>query len=139
MFYSPFSIAITSLGEERANLSAFFRLFDLCLFGFVGFSSSWCLGRAAVCDCGIPWTFLLSFFFYSRHVRETVNGEYYSNFLRKELRPAMRKKHPALLKAGPILLLNNATPHKSWHVTSVIDEYVGNFETPCSFSGFESL
>ena len=25
-------------------------------------SSSWCLGRAAVCDCGIPWTFLLPFF-----------------------------------------------------------------------------
>ena len=24
-------------------------------------SSSWCLGRAAVCDCGIPWTSLLSF------------------------------------------------------------------------------
>ena len=36
-FFSPFSIAITSLGEERANLSAFVRLFDLCLFGFVGF------------------------------------------------------------------------------------------------------
>ena len=36
VFFSPFSIAITSLGEERANLSAF-RLFDLCLFGFVGF------------------------------------------------------------------------------------------------------
>ena len=27
MFFSPFSIAITSLGEERANLSAF-RMFD---------------------------------------------------------------------------------------------------------------
>ena len=26
-------------------------------------SSSWCLGRAAVCDCGTPWTFLLPFFF----------------------------------------------------------------------------
>ena len=37
VFFSPFSIAITSLGEERANLSAFLRLFDLCLFGFVGF------------------------------------------------------------------------------------------------------
>ena len=26
------------------------------------YSSSWCLGRAAVCDCGTPWTFLLPFF-----------------------------------------------------------------------------
>ena len=25
-------------------------------------SSSWCLGRAAVYDCGIPWTFFLPFF-----------------------------------------------------------------------------
>ena len=25
-------------------------------------SSSWCLGRAAVCDCGTPWMFLLPFF-----------------------------------------------------------------------------
>ena len=34
VFFSPFSIAITSLGEERV---LFVRLFDLCLFGFVGF------------------------------------------------------------------------------------------------------
>ena len=26
-------------------------------------SSSWCLGRAAVCDYGTPWTFLLPVFF----------------------------------------------------------------------------
>ena len=37
VFFSPFSSAITSLGEERANLSAFRTFFDLCLFGFVGF------------------------------------------------------------------------------------------------------
>ena len=55
------------------------------------------------------------------------------------MRPAMRKKRPALLKAGTILLHDNATPHKSWHVTSVNDQYVGNFEIPCLFSGFESL
>ena len=93
--FQSFSIAITSLGEGRANLILVFfvRLFDLCLFGFVGFLflvvweglrfviatlhglfsypfffdlsisfSSWCLGRAAVCDCGILWTFLLHFF-----------------------------------------------------------------------------
>ena len=37
VFFSPFSIAITSLGEERANLSAFrmfvrFALVCFCLF-----------------------------------------------------------------------------------------------------------
>ena len=36
VFINPFSIAITSLEEERFNLSAF-RTYDLCLFGFVGF------------------------------------------------------------------------------------------------------
>ena len=28
---------------------------------FIDFSSSWCLGRAAVCDCRIPWTSLFRF------------------------------------------------------------------------------
>ena len=41
VFFSPFSIAIASLGEERANLRAFCTLFcfffDLPLFDFVCF------------------------------------------------------------------------------------------------------
>ena len=38
VFFNPFSIAITSLGEERELiLVVFVRLFDLRLFGFVGF------------------------------------------------------------------------------------------------------
>ena len=64
VFFSPFSITITSLGEERANLSAF-RTFDVCsvcaCLDLSVSSSSWGLGRAAVCDCGTPWTFLLPF------------------------------------------------------------------------------
>ena len=31
-------------------------------------SSSWSLGRAAVCDCGTPWTFLLPFFLFSLYI-----------------------------------------------------------------------
>ena len=63
VFFSPFSIVFTSLGEERANISAFrtFVQFCACLDLSVS-SSSWGLGRAAVCDCGNPWTFLLLFF-----------------------------------------------------------------------------
>ena len=38
VFFSPFSIAITQLGEERELILVLFvRFFDLCLFGFVGF------------------------------------------------------------------------------------------------------
>ena len=40
----------------------FVRLFDLHLFGFSVTSSSWCLDRAAACNCGTPWTFLITFF-----------------------------------------------------------------------------
>ena len=63
VFFSPFSIAITSLGEERANLSAFrtfvrFVLDWICRFPLP-------LGvweGLSFCDCGTPWTFLLPFF-----------------------------------------------------------------------------
>ena len=63
VFFSPFSIAITSLGEEKSNLSAFrtFVLFALVWFLSVS-PSSWCLGRVADCDCGTPWFFLLPFY-----------------------------------------------------------------------------
>ena len=62
VFFSPFSIVITSLGEERANLSAFHTFVRFVLLDLSVFSSSWGLGRAAVCDCGTPWTCLLPFF-----------------------------------------------------------------------------
>ena len=61
VFFSPFSIAITSLGLERECFSYVCSIW-VCLDLSVS-SSSWCLGRAAVCDCGTPWTFLLPFFF----------------------------------------------------------------------------
>ena len=56
------ALRLPRLGERELILLLFVRLFDLHLFGFVRFSSSWCLGRAAVCDCGTLWTFFLPFF-----------------------------------------------------------------------------
>ena len=57
--FSPFIIAITSLGEERANLSGFSYICSICAcLDLLVSSSSWGLGRVAVCDCGTPWTFL---------------------------------------------------------------------------------
>ena len=70
VFFRPFSIAITSLGEERANLSAFrtfVRSVCACLDLSVS-SSSWGLGWAAVCDCGTPWTF--SYLFWCKYKTE---------------------------------------------------------------------
>ena len=60
LFFSPFSIAITSLGEERTNLSTFRTFVRFALFLVLSVSSSsWCLERAAACDYVTPWTFLL--------------------------------------------------------------------------------
>ena len=58
---SPFSIAIISLGEERANLSVFrmfvrFVLVWICRFPLP--LGVW----EGLRDCGTPWTFLLPFF-----------------------------------------------------------------------------
>ena len=37
------------------------------------FSSSWCLGRAEVCDRGTPWTFLLPFLYALRFTHHNRN------------------------------------------------------------------
>ena len=68
VFFSPFSIAITSLGEQKAKLSVFRTFVRFVLVWSVS-SFSWCLGRAAVSDCGTPWTFLLPFFKTNRLVK----------------------------------------------------------------------
>ena len=54
-------LRLPRLGKRELVLVLFVRLFGLCLFGFVGFLFLVGLGRAAVCDCGTPWTFLLPF------------------------------------------------------------------------------
>ena len=48
---------------ERANFSAFRTIVQFALVWFC-LSSSLCLGWAAACNCGTPWTFLLPFFSY---------------------------------------------------------------------------
>ena len=46
------ALRLPRLGKRELVLVLFVSLFDLRLFG---------LGRAAVCDCDTPWTFLLPF------------------------------------------------------------------------------
>ena len=78
VFFSTFSIAITSLGEERANLSAFrtlvrfalvwFCLFPLPLGVWEGLRLvivalprlfSYLFREGCVCDCVLPWQLYL--------------------------------------------------------------------------------
>ena len=55
MCFSVFlALRLPRLGKRELILVISVRLFDLRLFGFVCFLYSWCLGRAAVCDCGTP-------------------------------------------------------------------------------------
>ena len=61
VFFSPFSIAITTLGEERAGSVCFSCVSLFCACWFISFSSSssWSQGLAATCDCGTPGLFFL--------------------------------------------------------------------------------
>ena len=55
-------LRLPRLGKGELILVLLVRLYGLCLFRFDGFLFLLGLGRAAVCDCGTPWTFLLPFF-----------------------------------------------------------------------------
>ena len=56
-------LRLPRLGKRELILVLFVRLFGLCFFLDLSVSSSsWGLGKAAVCDCDTPWTFLLPFF-----------------------------------------------------------------------------
>ena len=57
------ALRLPRLGKRELILVLFVRLFGLRLFGFVCFLFHWCLGSAAVCDCGTLGThFLLPVF-----------------------------------------------------------------------------
>ena len=57
-------LRLPRLGKRELILVLFVRLFGLCCLDLSVSSSFWGLGRAAVCDCGTPWTFLLPFLHY---------------------------------------------------------------------------
>jgi len=53
----------------------------------------------------------------------TVNGDYYRFLLKDKLRPAIRKKRPALLEKGVILHHDNAPVHESRVVNELLEGY----------------
>ena len=67
VFFNPFGVVVASLGVVGFGVCCWSWCFSCicsicaCLVLSVS-SSSWCLGRAAVCECGTPWTFLLPSF-----------------------------------------------------------------------------
>ena len=51
------TLRLPRLGKRELAVVLFVRLFDLRLFGLSIASSSWCLGRATVCDSALPGLF----------------------------------------------------------------------------------
>ena len=56
------ALRLPRLGKRELILLLVVRLFDLYLFGFVGFVFLLVSGKGCGCDCGTPWTFLLPSF-----------------------------------------------------------------------------
>ena len=56
------ALRLPRLGKRELILVLFVRCSICVCLDLSVSSSSWCLRRAAVCDCGTPWTFLLPFF-----------------------------------------------------------------------------
>ena len=59
--FSPFSIAITSLGEEKANLRAFRTFVRFALVWFCLFPLPLSVWDGLRLECGFSWTFLFRF------------------------------------------------------------------------------
>ena len=92
-------------------------LFVLRVYVFVIFPYSLCRGLAAVCDCGIPWTFLLTF--YSEEIRTVIR--------KSESYPALsksaRNSYPSLLQhssAKNVALSSTSIKKCTFHSASLI-------------------
>ena len=59
-------LRLPHLGKRELILVLFYICSVCACLDLSVSSSSWGLGRAAVCDCGSPWTFLLPFFSIAR-------------------------------------------------------------------------
>ena len=79
---------------------------------------------------------------------QTVNGKYNREYIQKYPRPSICKKRPELLKAGPTILHDNATPHVSAGVASLLSSFgweklahpaYSPHRSPCDFDLFPVL
>ena len=63
MFSVLLIVRLPHLEKKELILVLIICFFFICACLVLSVSSSfWCLGRAAACDCGTLWTFLLPFF-----------------------------------------------------------------------------
>ena len=69
------------------HLFVYFARVNVCPF-----SSSWCQGLAAACDCGTPWIFLLSLLLQNRNVSLQVPRNMYKHIQNPSDLPAASKQ-----------------------------------------------
>ena len=63
LFSVLLALRLPRLGKRELVLVLFIYVCSICACLVLSVSySSWCLGRAAVCDCDTSWTFLLTLF-----------------------------------------------------------------------------
>ena len=58
------ALRLPRLGKRELILLLFVRFVRFVRVWICRFPLPRCLGRAVVCDCGTPWTFLLPFFYF---------------------------------------------------------------------------
>ena len=54
---------------------------------------------------------------------QTVNKEYYKMYIRTILRPAICRKRQKMIDCKPLILHNNASPHKTNVVKELLESY----------------
>ena len=67
------ALRLPRLGKRELILVILVRFFRFALVWFVCFSSPWCLGRAAACDCDTPLTFFLPFLYILTMICQAVD------------------------------------------------------------------
>ena len=97
-------LRLPRLGKRELILVLFVRLFVSACLDLSVSSSSWGLGRAAVCDCCTPWTFLLPFLL--------LKGALIFFFFLFEIRPFFRRdllcRKVTRKSSNLVYLVNNA-------------------------------
>ena len=58
-----------------------------------------------------------------QQVEQLINKEYYEKYLRTVLSPALRRKRSELMNCTPLILHDNASPHKSNVVKELLEGY----------------
>ena len=125
VFFSPFSIAITSLGEERATLSAFRTFVRFVLFRFVGFL--FLLGSGKGCGLWLWHSLDFSLTFFARCHQRNVSAKLYFLILEGTFKAVILVNTARPLEEALNSRFNRKLHKKIWNLLS---SFRGNLTIP---------